>query len=58
MTGGGALSRGLDEKLNNALKLNVTVVEDPLNAVINGIEKFLNNFNEYKSILMSPENNY
>ncbi len=58
LTGGGALLRGLDKKLANALKLNVTVVEDPLNAVINGIAKFLSNFNEYKSILMSPENNY
>ena len=58
LTGGGALLRGLDKKLANSLKLNVTVVEDPLNAVINGIAKFLGNFNEYKSILMSPENNY
>lgn len=58
LTGGGALLRGLDKKLSNALKLNVIVVEDPLNAVINGIAKFLNNFNEYKAILMSTESNY
>lgn len=58
LTGGGALLRGLDKKLANSLKLNITVVENPLNAVIDGIAKFLDNFNEYKSILMSAENNY
>ena len=58
LTGGGALLKGLDKKLSNALKLEVTVVEDPLNAVIRGIGIFLDNFKKYTSVLMSTENNY
>jgi rod shape-determining protein MreB len=58
LTGGGALLRGLDKKLANSLKLNVTVVENPLNAVIDGISIFLENFNKYIPVLMSTENNY
>lgn len=58
ITGGGALLRGIDKKIAENLNLNVTISEDPLNAVINGIQNLLKNFDTYKRVLISPEGEY
>ena len=54
ITGGGALLRGMAENLN----LKVVSVENPLNAVIDGITILLKNFSIYKSVLVSTETDY
>lgn len=58
ITGGGALLRGIETKIANALNLKVTVAEDPLNAVINGINILLQNFSVYSKVLVSTETDY
>ena len=58
VTGGGALLRGIDQRISESLNLNVTISDDPLNAVINGIQTLLKNFGTYKKVLISPESDY
>lgn len=58
VTGGGALLRGIDQRISESLNLSVTISEDPLNSVINGIETLLKNFGTYKKVLISPESDY
>jgi rod shape-determining protein MreB len=45
LTGGGALLRGLDKRLSEAIQLNVVVEENPLTAVARGTSKALKTFN-------------
>ncbi len=49
LTGGGSLTYGLPELLSGRLKMQVNRVEDPLNCVIKGIGKALNNSNVLKN---------
>ena len=58
ISGGGALLRGIDKKISSGLNLKVTVAEDPLNAVINGIGVLLNDFSTYGRVLVSTETEY
>lgn len=58
VTGGGALLRGIDQRMTENLNLKVVPVENPLNAVIDGITILLKNFNIYKSVLVSTETDY
>ena len=58
ISGGGALLRGIDKKIAAGLNLKVTISEDPLNAVINGIGVLLNNFSLYSKVLVSTETEY
>ncbi|HEY4532603.1 MAG TPA: rod shape-determining protein [Fusobacterium sp.] len=58
ITGGGALLRGIDQRMAENLNLKVVSVENPLNAVIDGITILLKNFNIYKSVLVSTETDY
>ena len=58
ISGGGALLRGIDKKISSGLNLKVTIAEDPLNAVINGIGILLNNFSLYNKVLVSTETEY
>lgn len=58
LAGGGALLRGIDKRIAESLNLNVTVAEDPLNAVVLGIQQLLKEFDKYKRVLISPENDY
>ncbi len=58
LTGGGAGIRGLDQKIAESIQLEVRPSENPLNCVVNGIEVLLQNFDEYKSVLISPEKDY
>lgn len=58
ITGGGALLRGIDQRMTENLNLKVVPVENPLNAVIDGITILLKNFSIYKSVLVSTETDY
>lgn len=58
VTGGGALLKGIDKKISAGLNLKVTIAEDPLNAVINGINTLLENFSTYSKVLVSTETDY
>ncbi len=52
LTGGGALLKGLDERLRRETSLPVHVAEDPLTAVVRGTGKVLEHLNEYSSVLI------
>lgn len=52
LTGGGALLCGLQEVLQNELKLPVHVAEDPLSAVARGTGIILDQFEEYTSVII------
>jgi len=50
LTGGGALLKGLDMLLQHETQLPITVVEDPLTAVVLGSGKALDSIDLYKDI--------
>ncbi|MEQ8360908.1 MAG: rod shape-determining protein [Cytophagales bacterium] len=52
LTGGGALLRGLDQRLSMKTKLPVHVAEDPLRAVVRGTGIPLKDLDRYKAVLM------
>lgn len=52
LTGGGALLKGLDERLRLETGLPVHVAEDPLTAVVQGAGKVLENLNQYSKVLL------
>ena len=52
LTGGGALLKGLDERLRLETGLPVHVAEDPLTAVVRGTGKVLENLNQYSRVLI------
>ena len=52
LTGGGALLRGLDDRLARKTKLPVHVAEDPLRAVVRGTSEALADTDRYKAILI------
>jgi len=52
MTGGGALLRGLDERLREATGLPIYVVDDPLRSVVLGAYRVLEDPDKYEKILM------
>lgn len=52
LTGGGALLKGLDERLRRETSLPVHVAEDPLTAVVRGTGKVLENLSDYSSVLI------
>lgn len=52
LTGGGALLKGLDERLRLETGLPVHVAEDPLTAVVRGAGKVLENLNQYSKVLL------
>lgn len=58
ITGGGALLKGIEQRMSESLGLKVVEVENPLNAVIDGISMLLKNFSKYKSVLVSTETDY
>ena len=51
LTGGGALLRGLDERLSHKTKLSVHVAEDPLKAVVRGTGLALKNTDRFKFLM-------
>jgi len=52
LSGGGALLRGLDQRLREETNLPINVVEDPLTCVVRGTGKVLENLSEYSKMLM------
>ena len=58
LSGGGATIRLLKERIEEELKLKVTVGDDAIHAVVNGIAKILENFPDYKNIIISPNSEY
>ena len=52
LTGGGALLRGLDAKIQSTVDLPVHVVPDPLTCVVKGSGKILDNIETYREVLI------
>lgn len=52
LTGGGALLKGLDERIRLDTNLPVHVAEDPLTAVVRGTGKVLDDLDAYSSVLI------
>lgn len=52
VSGGGALLRGVDKHISEALKVKVTIAEDPLAAVAEGAGKVLDNPEVFKDLLL------
>ncbi len=56
LIGGGALIRGLDVLLNQVIKIPIYVAEDPLTAVARGTGIILEDFDNYKDVLVGTTN--
>jgi rod shape-determining protein MreB len=52
LTGGGAMLRGLDELLMRETELPVNVIDEPLDRVVLGTAKILENLEKYKKVLL------
>jgi rod shape-determining protein MreB len=52
LSGGGALLKGLDERVRLETSLPAHVAEDPLTAVVRGTGKVLENLNHYSKVLI------
>jgi len=52
LTGGGALLKGLDERIRMETNLPVHVVEDPLSAVVRGVGKVLEDMDRFEKVLI------
>ncbi|MGC8596208.1 MAG: rod shape-determining protein [Candidatus Kryptoniota bacterium] len=52
LSGGGALLKGLDERIRMETNLPVHVAEDPLTAVARGVGKVLDKISEYSKVLI------
>jgi rod shape-determining protein MreB and related proteins len=53
LTGGGAMLKGLDQKLQEETDLPVIMAEDPLTCVVRGTGKVLEDMNKYYKILLN-----
>ncbi len=51
LSGGGALLKGLDERLRRETSLPIFVAEDPLTCVVRGTGKILEDLNRYQKVL-------
>jgi rod shape-determining protein MreB and related proteins len=55
LSGGGALLRGLDTLLGQALKIPIYVAEDPLSAVARGTGVILDDFDSFREVLVNTD---
>lgn len=55
LTGGGALLKGLDERIARETRLPVHIADDPLTAVVRGSGKVLENLQDYSSVLLKSK---
>jgi rod shape-determining protein MreB len=55
LTGGGALLKGLDERIARETHLPVHIADDPLTAVVRGSGKVLEHLQEYSSVLLKSK---
>ena len=53
LTGGGALLKGLDRRIQEKTSLTVTITEDPLTCVVMGSGKALEEMDRYKKVFIS-----
>ena len=51
LSGGGAMLKGLDDRLREATNLPINIVDDPLTAVVRGTGKVLEEVSAYKKVL-------
>ncbi len=51
LAGGGALIKGMDKRIENELKIKVNIAKNPLETVVAGIGKVVENFNTYREVL-------
>ncbi len=58
LTGGGALLRGLDTYLNEALKIPIYIAEDPLTAVARGTGVVLDDIEGFKEVLVTTDDDF
>jgi len=56
LTGGGALLKGLDERIRLESSIPVHVVEDPLTAVVLGTGKVLEDLSRFSKVLLKGRN--
>jgi len=52
LTGGGALLKGLDERIRMETNLPMHIAEDPLTAVVRGAGTVIDNLNEFSKVLI------
>ncbi|GBD89746.1 Rod shape-determining protein MreB [bacterium BMS3Abin04] len=52
LTGGGALLKGLDQRIRMETNLPVHIAEDPLTAVVRGAGKAMENMNKYSKVFI------
>ncbi|MBZ0264441.1 rod shape-determining protein [bacterium] len=52
ITGGGALLKGLDQRLREETSLPISLAEDPLTCVVRGTGVVLDHFEKYESVLL------
>ncbi len=55
LTGGGALTPGIDQLLQNVLKIPVYIVDDPLSAVARGTGIMLDDIASYREVLIGHQ---
>jgi len=55
LSGGGALLKGLDVMIQNAIKIPIYVAEDPLTAVARGTGVILDDFDSFKEVLLNTD---
>jgi rod shape-determining protein MreB len=55
LSGGGALIRGLDSLIQSSIKIPVYIAEDPLTAVARGTGVILDDFENYKEVLVNTQ---
>jgi rod shape-determining protein MreB len=56
LTGGGALLKGLDERIKMETNLPVFVADDPLTAVVRGAGKAIDNIAKYSKVFIRKRN--
>jgi len=55
LSGGGALLKGIDRRLQEETSLPVHIAEDPLTAVVRGTGRVLENLSEYQNVLIKSK---
>jgi len=54
LSGGGAMLKGIDERLREETNLPINITEEPLTCVVHGTGKILEDVEAYEKVLMKP----